>query len=85
FGVPEPETTVFISWFEGGNVFRSGLTYQREYGKIFYFQPGHETHPTYYHPVVQQVIVNAVKWTKPFLRIDSFDCPMMRSLEKIKE
>ncbi|MDR2542425.1 MAG: ThuA domain-containing protein, partial [Treponema sp.] len=40
FGVPEPETTVFISWFEGGNVFRSGLTYQREYGKIFYFQPG---------------------------------------------
>ena len=62
FGVPEPLETVFISWFQGGEVFRSGLTYRRGAGKIFYFRPGHETYPTYHHPTVQQVLRNAVKW-----------------------
>lgn len=83
FGVPEPENTVFISWFEGGNVFRSGLTYQRDYGKVFYFQPGHETYPAYHHPVVQQVITNAVKWARPVMRIEPSACPRMEPLEKI--
>ena len=85
FGVPEPETTVFISWFEGGNVFRSGLAYQREYGKIFYFQPGHETFPTFYHPMVQKIIINAIKWVKPAMRVESRDCPWLEALEKIGE
>ena len=40
FAVPEPMETVFVSWYEGGEVFRSGLTYQRGAGKIFYFSPG---------------------------------------------
>ena len=83
FGIPEPETTVFISWFEGGNVFRSGVTFQREYGKIFYFQPGHETFPVYFHPAVQKVITNAVKWVKPNIRVASIDCPKLEALEKI--
>ncbi|MCL2320401.1 MAG: ThuA domain-containing protein [Treponema sp.] len=83
FGIPEPDTTVFISWFEGGNVFRSGVTFQREYGKIFYFQPGHETYPTYHNPQVQRIITNAVKWTKPAVKINSRDCPKMEALEKI--
>ena len=83
FGIPEPETTVFISWFEGGNVFRSGVTFRREYGKIFYFQPGHETYPNYHNPIVQQVITNAVKWAKPVLRMNSLECPRMETLEKI--
>ena len=66
FGIPEPDTTVFISWFEGGNVFRSGVTFRREYGRIFYFQPGHEEFPIYYeNNGVQKVIANAVKWLKP--------------------
>ncbi|MBL4646677.1 MAG: ThuA domain-containing protein, partial [Rhizobiales bacterium] len=34
FTVPEPMETVLISWYEGGEVFRSGLTYQRGAGKI---------------------------------------------------
>ena len=54
--------TVFISWFEGGEVFRSGLTYQRGAGSIFYFWPGHETYPIYHHADVQQVLRNAVEW-----------------------
>jgi trehalose utilization protein len=62
FLVPEPLETVFISWFEGGEVFRSGLTYQRGAGRIFYFGPGHETYPIYHHPGIQQVLRNAVRW-----------------------
>lgn len=62
FAVPEPLETVFISWFEGGEVFRSGLTYQRGAGKIFYFRPGHETYPIYHNAEVRQVLRNAVHW-----------------------
>lgn len=62
FAVPEPMETVFLSWFEGGEVFRSGLTYQRGAGRIFYFKPGHETYPIYHDVNVQGVLKNAVKW-----------------------
>ena len=62
FLVPEPLETVLISWFEGGEVFRSGLTYQRGAGRIFYFRPGHETYPTYHDPTVRQILRNAVRW-----------------------
>jgi trehalose utilization protein len=62
FLVPEPLETLFISWYEGGEVFRSGLTYQRGAGRIFYFSPGHETYPIYHQPEVLQVIENAVRW-----------------------
>ncbi|MDR0442261.1 MAG: ThuA domain-containing protein [Treponema sp.] len=84
FGIPEPDATVFISWFEGGNVFRSGVTFQRDLGRIFYFQGGHETFPTYHNPHVQRIITNAVKWAKPTMRAPSLDCPNMEALEKIK-
>jgi trehalose utilization protein len=62
FDIPAPDELVFISWFEGGEVFRSGVTYHRGNGKIFYFRPGHETHPTYYNENVLKVISNGVKW-----------------------
>jgi trehalose utilization protein len=62
FLVPEPLETVFISWYQGGEVFRSGLTYQRGAGRIFYFGPGHETYPIYHDPAVQTVLRNAVRW-----------------------
>jgi len=65
FDIPAPETLVFVSWFTGGEVFRSGCCYTRGRGKIFYFRPGHETLPTYYHPDVQRVIGNAVRWAAP--------------------
>jgi trehalose utilization protein len=65
FDIPAPEELVFISWFEGGEVFRSGATFKRGNGKIFYFRPGHETYPTYYDSNVQRVINNAVRWAKP--------------------
>ncbi|MEX3014234.1 ThuA domain-containing protein [Gymnodinialimonas hymeniacidonis] len=62
FAVPEPLETVFISWFQGGEVFRSGLTYRRGAGKVFYFRPGHETYPTYFDPNIRRVLVNATRW-----------------------
>lgn len=65
FDVPAPETLVFISWFNGGEVFRSGCCYTRGAGRIFYFRPGHETYPTFHHADVQRVIQNAVQWAAP--------------------
>lgn len=65
FDVPTPEATVFISWFAGGNVFRSGCCYTRGKGRIFYFRPGHETFPTYKQREIQTVIRNAVRWASP--------------------
>jgi len=62
FSIPEPQETVMISWFEGGEVFRSGVTYTRGAGKVFYFRPGHEAYPTYHNPQVLQVIRNATRW-----------------------
>jgi trehalose utilization protein len=65
FDIPAPDELVFISWFEGGEVFRSGCTYHRGNGKVFYFRPGHETFPTYHNKDVLRVISNAVRWAAP--------------------
>lgn len=90
FGVPEPLETVFISWFAGGEVFRSGLTYKRGAGNVFYFRPGHETYPTYHDANVQRVITNAVRWAhNPAARIAdpsaALNVPVADALEPITE
>lgn len=65
FDIPAPDELIFVSWFEGGEVFRSGCTFSRGQGKIFYFRPGHETYPTYYNPQILQVIQNGIRWAAP--------------------
>lgn len=65
FDIPEPDELIFVSWFQGGEVFRSGCTFKRGKGKIFYFRPGHEIYPTYDHPQIRKVICNAVQWAAP--------------------
>jgi len=65
FDIPAPDELLLVSWFEGGEVFRSGCTFRRGKGKIFYFRPGHETYPTYYDPNVRRVIANGVRWATP--------------------
>jgi trehalose utilization protein len=65
FDIPHPEALVFISWFKGGEVFRSGCCYTRGKGRIFYFRPGHETYPTYYNPEIRKVMANAAAWAAP--------------------
>jgi trehalose utilization protein len=84
FGIPTPEELIFISWFTGGEVFRSGATWQRGNGKIFYFRPGHETYPTYHQPEVQRIITNAVRWARPTVRIPDV-CPNAAALEPLPE
>jgi trehalose utilization protein len=68
FDVPEPDSLVFVSWFTGGEVFRSGCCYERGSGRIFYFRPGHETYPTYHNDDVLRVIANAIRWAAPVVR-----------------
>lgn len=65
FDIPAPDELLMVSWFKGGEVFRSGCTFTRGLGKIFYFRPGHETYPTFFNPQVQQVIINGVRWAAP--------------------
>jgi len=65
FDIPAPETLVFVSWFQGGEVFRSGCCYHRGKGSIFYFRPGHESYPIYHHQGVLKVIANACRWAAP--------------------
>lgn len=78
FGIPQPDEVVFMGWYEGGEVFRSGCTFHRENGKIFYFQPGHETFPIFYDPNVQTIIRNAVAWAKPIYRISVLEAPHVK-------
>lgn len=65
FDIPQPDQQVFVSWFEGGEVFRSGCCWHRSQGKVFYFRPGHETFPTYFDKTVLKVIYNGIKWVSP--------------------
>ncbi len=65
FYIPQPDALVFGSWFEDGNIFRSGACFLRGAGKVFYFQPGHETCRSFYNPYVQRIIKNAVYWAAP--------------------
>lgn len=90
FSVPEPLETVFISWFQGGEVFRSGMTWRRGAGNIFYFRPGHETYPSYHDANVKKVLVNAVKWAhNPQSALteihDAPNVPVDQALEPIEE
>ncbi|MCL2555769.1 MAG: ThuA domain-containing protein [Firmicutes bacterium] len=84
FGIPKPDDTIFISWFKGGNVFRSGVTFNREYGKIFYFQPGHETNKSFYDKNIKQVLNNAVRWAKPIKRMDKLDSSYSQEFESLE-
>ncbi len=81
FDIPTPDELIFMGWFRGGEVFRSGCTWNKGLGKVFYFQPGHESNPTYHIPEIQRIITNAVRWAAPVYRLPQIDCPEVRSLE----
>lgn len=84
FDIPAPDELVFIGWFKGGEVFRSGVTYTRGKGKVFYFQPGHETNPSYHNAEIRKILVNAVNWAAPLSPVTKpAECPCVAPLEKI--
>lgn len=86
FDIPKPDDLVFVGWFQGGEVFRSGVTYTRGKGKIFYFQPGHESNESYFNEYVQKILVNAVNWAAPSGPVTgAATCPCVQPLEPIGE
>lgn len=77
FSIPEPDELVFIANFSGGEVMRAGCCWKKENGKVFYFQPGHETFPIYHNPEIIKVIKNAINWAKPTYRV-KIECPHVK-------
>jgi len=82
FDIPTPDKLIFVSWFQGGEVFRSGCCWQRGHGRVFYFRPGHETYPSFHNEEVQKVLVNAVRWARPRVNIAD-KCPNVEPLEEL--
>jgi len=80
FDIPEPDELVFGGWYEGGEIFRSGCCFNRGSGKIFYFQPGHETFATFKNPNVQTIIKNAIRWAAPTVRLP-LECQHIKKIE----
>lgn len=83
FDIPTPDNLVFISWYKGGEVFRSGCCWKRGYGNIFYFSPGHETHYSYQNEQIIHVLKNAIRWASPRLLRTELGCPNVQPLEQI--
>lgn len=74
FDIPKPDDVIFLGWYNSGEVFRSGCTFTRGNGKIFYFQPGHETNPAFRNENVQKIIKNAVRWACPAEKGKTLEC-----------
>ena len=74
FDIPKPDDVIFLGWYNSGEVFRSGCTFTRGNGKIFYFQPGHETNPAFRNENVQKIIKNAVRWACPSVKGKTLEC-----------
>ncbi len=85
FHIPTPDKVIFISWYDGGEVFRSGCTWERGNGRIFYFSPGHETFPIYYQEEVKKVLINAAKWAAPRIDDREHNCPCVEPLEDLSK
>jgi trehalose utilization protein len=65
FDIPTPDELVFVSGYRGGEVFRSGATFTRGRGRVFYFSPGDQNYPIYHRPDIRRVLANAARWVRP--------------------
>jgi trehalose utilization protein len=83
FDVPEPDELLMLSWFQGGDVFRSLCTWRRGHGRVVYFRPGHETYPTYHHPLVRTIIANAARWAARRSTRDDRRSPQVEAFESV--
>lgn len=83
FDIPNDGKIVFMSWYEGGNVFRSGVAFERDRGKIFYFSPGHELYPIYHDAIIQKIILNAIRWAAPIGFVPDRITPQPQPMETV--
>lgn len=83
FDIPTPDELLMISWFQGGEVFRSLCTWRRGHGQVVYFRPGHETYPTYHHPMVRRILANAAMWARRRVSVDTTKCMQVTSIEPV--
>lgn len=83
FDIPKPDELLMVSWFQGGEVFRSACTWQRGHGRVVYFRPGHETYPTYHNEHVLRFIANAAKWARRRMSVDTRNAPNVKALESV--
>ncbi|MFH1372026.1 MAG: ThuA domain-containing protein [Planctomycetota bacterium] len=69
YAVPQPLAVVFEGTYTldngGTDTSRQGLTWEIGKGRVFYFQPGHETNPVFFDPNIRRIISNAVEWAAP--------------------
>ena len=84
FSIPEPDESVFLGWYNTGEVFRSGCCFYRGNGRIFYFQPGHETAKSFFVPEIRQIYRNGARWAAPVYRVPELTCPHVPPLENVK-
>ncbi len=86
FDIPTPDKLIFVSWFEGGEVFRSGCCWERGHGRIFYFRPGHETYPIFHNNDIRKIITNAVRWAQPRINQKTAEGPhVINPIETVKK
>lgn len=83
FDVPEPDELLMISWFQGGEVFRSLCTWRRGHGQVVYFRPGHESYPSYHNPFVRRIVANAAGWARRRVRTSTREAPEAKALESV--
>ncbi|UCH27816.1 MAG: ThuA domain-containing protein [Trueperaceae bacterium] len=83
FDIPTPDKLLMISWFQGGEVFRSACTWQQGHGKVFYFRPGHETYPTYHNDYVVRIIANACKWSRRRVDLPNQEALQVEAIEPV--
>ena len=84
FDIPQPDELLMISWFSGGEVFRSLCTWKRGHGRIVYFRPGHETFPTYHHPLILRILANACRYSAAVIDRPVFESPNAPPVEQKK-
>ncbi len=70
---PAPDELIFLSWYQGGEAARSGMTWRRGAGKIFYFSPGHARYDVMHSEYYQRVVINAVRWVAPTQKIEQIN------------
>ncbi len=83
FDVPDPDELLMISWFQGGEVFRSLATWRRGHGTVVYFRPGHETYPTYHDAHVQRIVANAAVYAAARVQRPDTGSPETAAIEAV--